>query len=190
MAEHETSILKMDTRRARWWCEQHWQKLNSLWMRELLFRDEQRKQISFHIEGLAGFRDRHSIIHAQRAEALVGEVEITNALLYLLHKLGLTLDGKEQNPFPNELAPDEARAWLAETRVKLMAKIRHEKAYLKKCLDRHIQPHKDAATEQDIAVEQEVLGLLDELLETFPPLRLSRPKLRAQSVRSSMLGSD
>lgn len=172
----ETPILMMDGWRAHNWCQRHWLDLNDLWLREMVFCDQRGKMAARHLEGLAGFRGAYSIIHEQRATVLQEEKDITGALRDLVRKLELSLRGEEQNPFPNELSPDEARVWLAETRSKLLAKMRHEKSYLKMCQNRHTQPHKDAATEKDLGLEQDVLGLLNELLATFPPLKLSKPK--------------
>lgn len=174
--QEQTPILKMPKWQAESWCLHQRLGLQGLWVNEMMFVDDRSRMTARSIEGMMGVRSRYSIIHEQRAAAVQREKDLTNSLIMLLVKLDKVLNGEEQNPFPNELSQDEARAWVAESRSKLMEKIRHERAYLQKCEKRHEQPHQYAATEKDIEIEQAVLVLLNELLKTFPPLRLPKPK--------------
>jgi hypothetical protein len=180
--EEKQRVLKMPKWQAELWCLHHRMGLNGLWMQEMMFIDDRSRMTARSIEGMMGVRSRYSIIHEQRAAAVRVEKDLTHSLIALLTKMDKVLKGEEQNPFPNELDQDEARAWVAESRTKLMEKIRHERAYLKKCEKQHEQPHQYAAKEKDIEIEQAVLGFLNELLKTFPPLRLPRPKLKTATI--------
>lgn len=122
-------------------------------------------------------RKAHGSPHIKRiAQLEQGDHMLTVDIMMLLTNMGRMLRGERRTPFENEMSQDEARSWLADTRKRLMLKLRHDRIYLQNCDKTHTTPHKDAATMEQITKQEEIVLLLDELLKTYPPLKLSRPK--------------
>jgi hypothetical protein len=100
------------------------------------------------------------------------EDTLTRDLGDFIANLQKMLEGLRQTPFAGEMNPDEARSWLAEKRRALKQKIRRERKYRSLVTF----PDKNAATEQESAMQEEIVLLLDEQIKTYPPKRLPRPK--------------
>ncbi|HLI07057.1 MAG TPA: hypothetical protein VKV40_10870 [Ktedonobacteraceae bacterium] len=66
-----------------------------------------------------------------------------------------------------QMAPDEVRAWLEQTREALQRKMRRERDYLDRRARRGVRTPTDEAYEHDQALEADLLRLLDEIEETL-----------------------
>ena len=67
-----------------------------------------------------------------------------------------------RKPFA-EMSLDEARAWMQQTREHLQQKIQREQTYLEHRAAQGIRTSTDEAYENDLALEADLLLLIDEL---------------------------
>jgi hypothetical protein len=106
------------------------------------------------------------------------ECTLMNDLMMFVVSMNKMLRGERRTPFEDEhLDLDGARSWLAEKQKLLKEKIKREVKYRASVP----YPDKDIATENEIAMEQEVLLLLSELLKMYPPAKLPRIKKNQKS---------
>lgn len=130
------------------------------------------------IEGLLlkamNLRDKHP------GTVSMGESSLMNDLMMFMVSINKMLRGERRTPFEDDqLDQDGARSWLAEKQRRLKAKIKREVQY------RASVPYPDVATtatEVEIALEQEILLLLAELLKLYPPMKL--PRMKKSEIKS------
>ena len=65
------------------------------------------------------------------------------------------------------MTPDEAQVWLQRARERLIRKMQRERSYLDHRAARGTHTPTDDAYEADLVLEQELLGLLENLLQGF-----------------------
>jgi hypothetical protein len=167
------TILHLPIADAMRWCFETELAMQSLWMKEMQFRDRLNTFAAHSLQSLMGDGRRSANPHLKRAgELLRGECGLTRELLYFVANVRKMLKGEARTPFEQEMSQDEARSWLAEKRGLLKQKIRRERKY------RASVPYPDthAATEEESVMQEGIVLLLDELLKTYPPKKLPRPK--------------
>ncbi len=67
----------------------------------------------------------------------------------------------------NQMASDEVRQWLQDTRTALQQKMQREQAYLKRRAARGVHTPTDEVYEADQVLEADLLALLDEIEQTL-----------------------
>jgi len=176
MSERKT-ILQLPTAEALSWCEQARTRLVLLALKEELFISASSAYVAESVGRMMRDGRRCRSIHLNRiAELKNSDNAITDELLPFLQHLEEALTGKRRFPFAANMSQADARSWLAAMRKKLAAKIRRERRYLAQCKEELEEPFEEAATEADSAMQEDILLLVRELLATFPPEKLPRPK--------------
>ncbi len=174
------TILHLPTREADMWCTTTSILLTNMCLKEGFLLNDSSKLIGRNIEGMmyGDARRSHGSPHIKRISQLrSGDHTLTIDLMMFISNLSRMLRGERRTPFENEyMSQDEARSWLADARRRLMLKLRHDRNYLQHCEKTHTYPHENAATTEDIVRQEDIVLLLEELIKTYPPLKLSRPK--------------
>jgi hypothetical protein len=177
---NKKTILHLPRYEAEQWCLSMSILLANLCVSEGILMDKSNHLIARSIEGyMHGDRRRaHGSPHIKRvAQLQQGDHMTTLDLMVFLANIRRMFKGERCTPFENEeMSQDEARSWLAEMRQRLMLKLRHDRAYLRHCERTGTTAHKYAATPEQINRQEDIVLLLNELLKTHPPLKVSRPK--------------
>lgn len=179
---HKKTVLHLPQREAEMWCLTTTIMLTNMCLTEGLLMSEQSSVTARNIAGMmhGDARRAHGSPHIKRISQLSeGDHMVTVDLMLFLTNMSRMLKGERRTPFQDEqMGLDEARSWLADIRRRLMLKLRHDRSYLQHCEKTHTIPHKDTTTPEQITQQEDIVLLLDELLKTYPPLKLSRPTLK------------
>ena len=174
------TILHLSRHEAEMWCLNADLLLIEICLHESFFIEERGRQTARSIEGMmyGDGRRAHGSPHIKRiSQLLAGDHRVTVDLMMFLTNMSKMLKGERRTPFENEeMSQDEARSWLPDTLRRLLLKLRHDPSYLQRWESTHTTPHEYAATAEQITKQQDIVLLLDELLKTYPPLKISRPK--------------
>jgi hypothetical protein len=172
--ENKKTILHLSPLETQTWCFTILVNLQVLWVKEMNFRDSTSKLWARSVEVIMKDGRKTADPHLRRARELrTGDCDLTRDLLFFITNIQKMFKGESRTPFEDTaMTQDDARSWLAEKRKLLKRKIKREKQYRSSCP----YPSKHAATEEETAMQQEIVLLLDELLKAYPPLRLPPQK--------------
>jgi hypothetical protein len=171
--ESKKTILHLPPAEAQDWCDRVSREMTTLWMKETLGRSSLTKYAALSLQTMMRDRRKTANPHLKRAQELRdGDCDLTRDLGAFVLNMSQVFKGERRSPFEEQMTEDDARSWLARTRRDLKRKIKRERSY------RAAVPYPDenAATEEETVLQQEVLLLLNELIKTYPPKRLPRPK--------------
>jgi hypothetical protein len=172
--DSKKTILHLPKEEVRQWSFEVALNLGYLWMKEIAFRDSIHQFIASSLASLMVDRRRSAAHpHLKRASQLAEEeCKLTLDILSFIQNMKEVFEGKRQTPFDEEMSQDEARSWLAEKRKALKQKIRRERKYRASVP----YPDKNAATEEESKMQEEIAFFLNELLKTYAPKRVPRVK--------------